>query len=498
MPRSEKALLALAIALSATSIALLCFRPTGTIDLWWTLKVGDYIRAEGDVPRTLLWTIDAVRDLPYVCHGWLGAWLYSSVAATLGLDAVPLVPTLVGLALFGCLIALARQQGASWLLSVAVAAVGLYVTVPRLICRVEVFGYLYLTLALNLIAAYRRTRRLRSLAWLVPLALLWVNSHGSFLLLPALLLVAAAGLFLDAWRGSGFRRDALFASLFSRDSEALGAIALLVVACIPVNPYGLELIRSAFEQSTSDLWGRWIHEWQPLWAAGSPPVLLVLPAFLAAAAAVLIGFRRLSFVSLLVGGSLAALALSAIRHIPFFGIGAAFVLGDFAAGLDPGRRARRAVGASLVAALLVVNVYAATSLGLENRSLAQHPSPFITRRGLAFIRDHVQGNVLNLWDLGGLLIYFTYPQIRVAIDSRADPYPPAYFRSYKKAVFGNAASTMAFVDQHAIDHIIIDRAVYARYFRRKLVGLKGFRRVFQDERSVVLSRGLPDLPSVAR
>lgn len=489
MSRGEKALLALTVALSATFIVLYRYRPSGLDDLWWTLKVGDHIRAEGDVPRTLLWTIDAIRDLPYVCHGWLGALLYSLVVETLGLDAVPLVPTLIGFSVFVALILLARQLGASWLLSVTVANLVLYPVLWRMICRVEVFGYLYAAVALNLIAAYMRTGRIRTLAWLVPLSLLWVNSHGSFPLLPALLLAVAAGLFLDAWRRAGFRRDALFASFFSRDSAVVCGTCLFVLATALLNPYGIDLPRRVFEQSRSPLWSELIEEWRPIHAGGSLPLRFALPACLAGAA-LLAGFRRLSFVSVLVVVLLGTMAVSAERHGTLFGMGTAFLLGDFAAGLRPGRRGRAAVGASLVVTLLAANVYAATTFGFWRGSV--RPSQWITERGLEYIRDHVRGNVLNRYNLGGVLIYFAHPQVRVSMDSRADPYPPAYFQSWWRALRGDARETLAFVDRYDIDHILIDLGSYTRHFRHRLPDLEGFRLAYRDRRMVVLSR--PDRP----
>src|SRR5262245_59107979 len=167
--RSDTGFVALAAALSALYALLVCFRPTGTIDVWWTLAVGDYIRAHGDVPRTALWTIEAVRDFPYVAHNWLGALAFSSVGAAFGLDAVPALPTLVAVCVFCVLVATSRRLGASWLLAVGVADVALPVVTLRMICRAEVFAYLWFALALHRIAAYLRGGTARDLAWLLPI-----------------------------------------------------------------------------------------------------------------------------------------------------------------------------------------------------------------------------------------------------------------------------------------------------------------------------------------
>jgi len=490
MPRRENALLALAVALTLGWIALACYRPSGTEDLWWTLQVGDFIRSERSVPRTLLWTHAALADLPYLCHAWLATLVYSGVKQAFGLDAVPAVPTLVACAAFGCLLGLARRLGASWLAALAVADLALYVVLPRMICRAEVFGYLLLALALVAVAGYLRTRRLREIAWLAPLALLWANTHGSFLLLLGMLPLVAAGLALDAWRAAGWRRAAWLPSLLSRESGALLGVWLLALGASLVNPYGVELIRSAVAQSTSSVWRVAIEEWRPLWAGGSLPAAFVVPASLVTLA-VAFGLRRLSFVSVLLAAALALLALSSSRHLALFGFGSAFLLADLARGARLGRRSRAALAVALVAALVAANAANARPLGLAQRSLTRDPSPWMTTQGLDFVRTHVRGNVLNRWHLGGLLIYFAWPQVRVCIDSRADPYPPAYFRSFQRALFGSARDTLAFVDAYAIDHIIVDRPLFESGFRPKLAGLRGFRLAYADARSAVLSRSLP-------
>ena len=483
----SRSLLVLAVALSAVFVALVCYLPTGDDDLWWTLKVGDYIRAEGDVPRTALWTIDALRDLPYVCHSWLAALALSAVADGFGLDAVMVVPVVIALLVFACVIWLARELGASWLLSVTVADVVLYPLTLRMSCRAEIFGYLFFAVSLALIAGYHRTERIRYLAALVAVALLWVNSHASFVLLLALLPVVAAGRSLDAWRRADYRRDAFVASVFSRSTAAITATWLLVAAVSLANPYGSDLLRRILEPSQAETFTRYIQEWRPLRLTRSlPPVFFAIPLVLIAA--VVIGFRKLSWVSLLGAPLLIALELRAQRNVTVVAIGAAFVLGELAAGRELGRRARDVVAGVLVSALLAANGLAAHSLGFEGRSLTRHPSELITAQGLEFIRDHVRGNVLNQYQLGGLLIYFGFPQLRVSIDSRADPYPLEYYQSLRKALYGSGAETRAFVDRYAIDHIVVLRTTYDQYLRYKLAAIPDFQLVYEDILVVVMSR----------
>ena len=483
----SRPLLALAVALSAVFVALVCYLPSGDDDLWWTLQVGDYIRAEHDVPRTALWTIDALRDLPYVCHSWLAALALSSIASGFGLDAVMIVPVVIALLVFACVIWLGRELGASWLLAATVAVVVLYPLTLRMTCRAEIFGYLFFAVSLALIAGYHRTERIRYLAALVVVALLWVNTHASFLLLLAVLPVVAAGRSLDAWQRAAYRRDALVASVFSRSTAAIAATWVGVAAASLVNPYGPDLLRSILEPSSADTFTQYIQEWRPLHLTRSlPPVFVAIPLVLIAS--VLIGFRKLSWVSLLGAPLLIALEFRAQRNVTVVALGAAFVLGELAAGREVSRRVGNVVAGALIAALLAANLLAARSLGFEDRSLTRHPSPLITAQGLDFIRDHVRGNVLNQYQLGGLLIHFGFPRIRVSIDSRADPYPLDYYRSFRQALYGSGVETRAFVDRYAIDHIVVLRTTYDRYLRHKLAAIPDFSLAYEDTLVVVMSR----------
>jgi hypothetical protein len=493
--RIEAALCALAIALSAAFIAIRCFRPSGTIDLWWTLQVGDYVRQTGTVPRTALWTIEAVRDTPYVCPSWLAAVAFSGVRAAFGLDAIPALPTLIAAVVFGFMIAVGRQVGASLLLALCAADALLYLVTWRMVCRAEVFGYLYFAIALWMIARFVRTGRIRDLAWLAPIAVLWANSHGSFPLLPAVLVLVAIGRSLDAWCRAGFRTGALGASFLSRTTAALAGAAAVAVLAALVNPYGLDLVHSVAEPARANSMTLHIAEWEPLYVAGAPLPDFVVPASVigvAIVAAIAIGFRRLSFVSMLLAVAAVALALSARRHITVAGIGVTWLLAEFAAGHAIGPRVRTAIALALVASLVAANVRSARELSYVDRSLTSNPSDYITARGLEYVREHVRGNVLNSYHLGSVLTYFGYPQLRVAIDSRAEPFPPEYVDAYRAAMYGgDPETTWAFVRRYSFDHIVVGMQGVSPW----LSSVPDFQPVYWDPLIAVFSRIPPPAPA---
>ena len=339
LSRAEGVLLALAFALTVTFLVSVTFRPSGTVDLWWTLQVGDHVRAHWDVPRTALWTLDVVRDQPYVCHSWLAGVVFSAVVAAFGIDAVPALPAAAAIAVWIGMVALVRSRGGSWLAGLVIAQLLIYPTLFRMIGRAEIFGYVGFTLALVVLATYARERRRPTLAWLVPIALVWVNSHASFLLLFGLLPVVAAGIALDTWRENGFRLDALLPSTLTRASAELG-VALGVTGLLSLmTPYGTDLLRSVLEPTQADSVTGQIFEWTPLYAMRSLPTAFLIPAGLLTVGLAW-GYRRVSFVSLGVLCVTLALAVSAVRHVPFFAIAAALLLGEVAAGKEPTGRGR--------------------------------------------------------------------------------------------------------------------------------------------------------------
>ena len=68
---------------SARRVAALNLTSIYNNDFWLQLKVGQMIRADGVIPRTILFCFTQERDLPFVAHEWLSSvitsWLYDHV-----------------------------------------------------------------------------------------------------------------------------------------------------------------------------------------------------------------------------------------------------------------------------------------------------------------------------------------------------------------------------------------------------------------------------------
>lgn len=154
-----------------------CFR-MGDFDVWWHLGAGRLILERGAVPRVDVFTYtNAGRP-------WIDVyWFFQIIVALLyrggGVPALVLLKALVGTATVALALA-ARRPGSRVWPACAVWLPAVVVFSGRLCERPELFSLLFLAAFLAVLA--RAPERPR-LLWLLPvIELVWVNSHGFFVL----------------------------------------------------------------------------------------------------------------------------------------------------------------------------------------------------------------------------------------------------------------------------------------------------------------------------
>ncbi len=178
--------------------------------------------------RILIADFASVRGLtmgqaPEILHQAYSYWIYQIILAgildRLGPAAVVLLRIALLAAAFAGAFFLARRQGASPASAVFALALAAFLSHERFLDRPELFSFLYWVAALWILLRHRRDR----FVWLlVPLQILWVNTHIWFGLMPA---VVAAFLLPDLLA----RRDA---------PRRLGSILGAVLVATLLNPHG--------------------------------------------------------------------------------------------------------------------------------------------------------------------------------------------------------------------------------------------------------------------
>jgi hypothetical protein len=462
-PRLEKGpdgalLRAGALALAVVLVLLLDLVPIASNDLWLQVKVGELIVRDGSIPRTLLFPFVAA-DNPFNAHEWLPSIVFHLLATALGdVDRLMLVQGALGLALFGLCFALARRLSGSFGAALVLALAAQGIANFRFVMRPELFALFLLVALLAVLTRYRDERRPFTLAWIFPIALLWANCHGSFVLAPLVAGLFAAGEALQAALAARGETPATRLRAACRYSAPYAAAAVLALLASLLNPRGAGLLRFATDVQGSGAIRSMIKEWlptlHPLFVA--TPAFRIFVAAAAALVAVLVALRRhVTATDLLLVALFGGLALQRNRHVVWFGFAMLVVVaGLIGRARVDGRTERRLCFGAL--ALALGGTLACLAWGNVR---GDHPyasaSNNFTRPMIAQLADPaLHGNVFNSYELGAELIYRDWPRLKPSIDSRVDSYGDDYFLLHLRSLHDEGL-LVAFLDAWHVNHMLL-------------------------------------------
>ena len=239
-------------ALFAIALLVIAVRHTTDPDLWWHLRTGEYILANG-IPRTDVFSF-TVPDHRWVTHEWLTQVFMWLVFQAGGLTALMLVFALITALAFW--LVYRRCSGRPYLAAfvVLLAAFAAAITWGA---RPQMFNLLLLGLFLSIVEGVRGgVLSERAFWWLPPLTALWANLHSGYLLGVVLLAVYVVGESVPRWQagGPGLSRAAWRRLLLVTPLSFLAAV---------LNPNGYHLWIYPFETLGSGAMQSYIVEWRP-------------------------------------------------------------------------------------------------------------------------------------------------------------------------------------------------------------------------------------------
>jgi hypothetical protein len=380
-------------------------------DTLWQIRAGEWILNHHAIPATDPFSYTAGQR-PWFAHEWLAetmlalAWRAGGMSGVMALAAAAAGLTAAILLHYMRRFLPGIYAAAGVLIALANAA-------PSMLARPHLLAWPCLVLWCGGLIAARADRTAPSF-WLLPVMLVWVNLHGSFmlgLLLPIALMVESL-----ADPGADRRRTVIAWSGFI---SAAWVVALLnpdFVAgeLFPIHLLGMHGLA-------------WIGEWQP---ADFSHIQLLEVMVLGALA---LGFStsiRLPPVRLLLLLGLIHGALAHARNEQLLGlVGALIVAEPFGVGLARGGAAisgtawqRMAAGTTVVAAVALAARFvlplSAERTGTAFAAALAHVPPVLREKP-----------VLNDYSLGGKLIF---QGVRPFIDSRADLYGDAFLARYRR------------------------------------------------------------------
>lgn len=441
------------LALFAMSV-----RETLDPDLWWHLRTGEYILANG-IPRQDVFSF-TVPHHDWVTHEWLSQVLMWGMYRVGGLPA--LMITFAGLIALSFWLVYAVSAARPYL----AAFVALLAALASAIvwgARPQIFNLLLTAVFIYILEQVRRGAWPRRRLWaLVPLTILWANLHSGYLLGIVLLLTYTVGGAVDR-RLHGAEADGLpWPAL--RLLAWVTAVSFIAAA---LNPSGPSLWLYPFDTLGSSAMQVYIQEWQspdfhqpPFWPFAAMLVLgMVVFRF---------SRRRAGWTDLLLFGGTAAAGLLSARHIPLFALAAVPIVARHAQSSLAGTRLRALLypdvaekqpsspqqwlnGTLLLLALLAAVLWTGQKVMNNDTAIAaRYPVKAV---------DYLQSSGLagqpgyNSYNWGGYLIWRGVP---VFVDGRADVYGDNFLFYYLQA-FEARPNWREPLAQYDVQYVLMER-----------------------------------------
>ena len=418
-------------------------------DLWWHIKNGQNILATHRWPTTDPYSF-TVAGTPWLSYEWLGDVLFGAVARYGGLVGLfvllMVLASAVMLALYGYGTIRSGNSKAGFVASALLCSLAF----ASFNLRPQMLGYLFLVLTLIALERFYQGKQ-RALWFLPALFLVWINTHGSWVIgLGVILVFLASGLI-------EFRYGGIETRLWSfKERIRLELVFLLCLAAIPLTPYGAQLAAYPFSVASSlPLNVANIQEWQsmPFNLPGGKLFLAFVLAFFVAQMVFQFTWRLSEVVLVLGGVVMACLHVRfLLLFVPFFAPLFAAVLARWFPRYD-WKKEHYVLNAVLMLAVVVAMVkYFPTGTHIQQIVARTFPV-----RAVEYLRQHpVPGPMYNTYGYGGYLIW-ALPEQKVFIDGRGDLYEDggAFLQYVEVANLKPAAFTV--LRANGIQSCLLDR-----------------------------------------
>lgn len=464
------------------------------LDIWWHLKVGEWIINHRAFPHTGILSRTAANR-PWAAYSWGYEVLLSRAYAWFGLVGIAVFGTLLTVAVAYTVYWMVRSLSGKFWVACILATVNCSAFLFSLMPRPVFLSMILFAVTLTLILQSQRSGRIKPLYWLPFLFLVWANCHIQFVYgLFVVGLFAGVHLFQQLGVRVGISPDFALPSKLPAGKLLLIFAACALSTCL--GPYTYHLYSVAFAYAGSTFPYAFIREFRALnFRAGSHYVELLF----AAAAFFTLGRQKcvdLFKLSLLIVASI--VAFRTMRDSWFLCITAAACIADswHKGKEDRAHDVEREPDENLlekagVAGALAVLIYLiAINTGFNTRGLDDAISSVFPVRAVNFLRQNPQPAPLyNTFDWGGFLTWYM-PDYPVAIDGRTDLYGDDLdFRFFDSERGDPSYVNDPYLNEAGI--VLLDRT---KPLASILRGDQRFQKIYEDGLAVVFVRRQPSEP----
>jgi len=407
------------------------------VDLSYQLRAGQMMWDSWSVLRADTFTY-TIPGAPWLDQQWGAQLAFSAWFQVGGWRGMIMLQALIVACCFGATYRATLTNGASAMVAACATALGFVVAAAlpgALALRPQL-----LALPLFVASAWiirRRDAARGHLLFLVPIGVLWVNIHGSFLLLSLMLAIA-------------FLADIVRGQRSARWTGSLFAVSLIVPLA---TPWGWSVYRYLWDLARSPIVRRVITEWQPIW---SRPIAAFVFVIVCATGGIVIArcarraptFEEAATFLLFTG-----LAVWSQRNVLWWSVAVPPLAGGLLAGWRPGGEWSRAATRVAVGCLAVLVVVGAWRIATkpESQLLTEAPSGIT-----AWLEAHPEsgGHVFAEW--WGWWFEYAVPSEPMFVDARVEIFPQEVWSQYG-AIVDAEGNWMQVVDRWQIDTIILAR-----------------------------------------
>lgn len=388
-------------------------------DFWWHIKVGEYICNNKSVPTTGIFSwIGMEEQLPWTAHEWLADVIFYFIYNTTGPIGIFCISIIAAL----LMIMLMWHQSKQYIYkNILVTGVffALFAVLTSLFFygRPHVFGFFLLFFELKVLFDYIEGHNEKNIYWIPVISILWSNLHGGSSCLVYILCIV----FLLC--GSlQFQFGRIHASSMPiRKWLKLGAISLLSILGIMINPIGLRVLVYPYVNMADNLSMTIISEWQAPDAKMIGNLVLYFLPILLTSIGLLYEKEKIRLIDIAIMLVFLFLFFRSARFIILWYISAIFYSFRYLppCKVKPIHKKSELVVIGIMILLLIVpignsinNIYTLTKQdNLISRVMSDD--------AIAHIKEDKPQRIFNDYNLGEALIYNDIP---VFFDARADLY----------------------------------------------------------------------------
>ena len=221
------------------------------LDLWWHLKVGDWIFEHRSFPHTGIFSRTAANR-PWIAYSWGYEALLSRAYHSFGLMGIGLFGVILTLAVAYTMFWMLRRLSGRFWIACSLGGVACWVFLFTLMPRPVFFSMVLFMVTLTLILEAQHQGRAQTLYWLPLIFVLWANLHIQFvygLFLVGLLF--GVSLLQRAAASLGIEPDWLAQSALPVQPQAAVFAACVIASCM--GPYSYHLYQVAYEYSKAQV-----------------------------------------------------------------------------------------------------------------------------------------------------------------------------------------------------------------------------------------------------